>query len=185
MKTPSVVLLLLLILITSCATKVTSLKKDVDLELKVDAGYLLVGVDTNAELESVFIYGADNLRLTQEDLRQGTQFILIDLEAGDYHFDKVRLNHFLDLGLEEGYWDFSIKPGVISYVGHLEVKTQSFLWYSVNSEIELVNRSSEALVFMETQFPNILQNRTLHYAGPGKDPFLRLMQDKGEVVEHE
>ncbi|WJG10541.1 hypothetical protein [Aliiglaciecola sp. LCG003] len=187
MKFQSLCLLLLLAFLTSCTVKVSSIKQDVDVELEHDAGYLLLGVDSNSDLDSIKIYGADNIRLTREDLRSGTQYILIDLEAGDYHIGNIKLNYFWYIDLEEGYWDFTVRRGEISYIGHLEVKSRSSLWMlQSQSDVELVNRSTEALLFMESQFPTILENRTLNYTGPSSDPFLRLMQEDQQVeVSHE
>lgn len=170
-------LFLCLAFLTSCAMKVSSIKEDVDLDLSEDSGYLLLGVDTNVTLQNVDIFGADNIRLSQNDLRPGSKFILIDLEAGDYSIRNIRFNVFMKSKLTDGYWDFTVLPGGVSYVGHLEVHSNFRFWtLSQDSTIELSNRSSEALMFMQQQFPNILTSRSLEYAGPGKDDFLKRMQ---------
>ncbi len=177
-------LFMCLAFLTSCTMKVSSIKQDVDLALDEDSGYLLLGVDTNVALQNVDIYGADNIRLSQNDLRPGSKFILIDLEAGDYSIRNIRFNVFMKSKLTDGYWDFTVMPGGISYVGHLEVNSNFRFWnFNQDSTIELSNRSSEALIFMQQQFPNILTSRTLQYAGPGKDAFLQKMQQLNVTLQ--
>jgi hypothetical protein len=159
--------------LVSCAQKVSSLKVDVDIPLDEDMGYLLIGVETNASIESVTIYGERSIKLTKEDLRSGTNYFLIDVPAGEYSISNVKLNSWWKMGLKEGYWDFSVRSGSISYVGHLAIESYGFFF--LRNQIELSNRSSEALVFMEKDFPNILSKRQVYFDGPGEDPFLERM----------
>ena len=179
-------LLLIIVLMAGCASTVSSIKEDRDVNLEADAGYLLLGVDTNEGLQSIAIDGPEDIRLTSADLRSGTQYILIDLAAGDYRIEEIKLNRYWYIELEEGHWDFTIRPGGISYVGHVEVQTRSNFWLAqLSDDLKLANRSTEALVFMEEKFPSILKNRELRYDGPGTDPFLQQMQAKQEVAENE
>lgn len=167
--------------LASCAQKVSSLKVDIDIPLDEDMGYLLIGVETNAYIESVTIYGERSIKLTKEDLRSGTNYFLIDMPAGEYSISNVKLNSWWKMELKEGYWDFSVRPGSISYVGHLAIESYGF-FFSRN-QIELANRSSEALIFMEKEFPNILSKRQIYYDGPGEDPFLERMRSIEEIAE--
>ncbi len=161
--------LFVLCFLSACAQRVSSIKKDVDIPLENEMGYMLLGVETNLSLDSIFIGGEKSVRLTREDLRSGTKFFLIDMPAGDYYFHKIKLNYWWRFNLDEDYWKFSVSPGVISYIGHMEVDTYGF--WPIRSKLELENRSSEALEFMEQEFPNILKSRTLTYDGPGEDLF--------------
>lgn len=173
-------------LLAGCASTVSSIKEDKDINLDVDAGYLLLGVDTNQGLQSIDIDGPKDIRLTSADLRSGTQYILINLAAGDYRIEEIKLNQYWYIELEEGHWDFTIRPGGISYVGHVEVQTRSNFWLAqLTDDLKLANRSTEALLFMEEKFPSILQNRELRYDGPGTDPFLQRMQAQQEVAGNE
>ncbi len=164
--------------LVSCAQKVSSIKNDVDVPLDENMGYLLIGVETNLTLSRISISGEKYLKLSSEDLRRGSQFILVDVPAGEYSIDKIQLFGNFRTKLENGYWNFSVSPSVISYVGHLNVKTLS-LWPLV-TQVELQNRSSEALEFLEDSFPNILSNRTIVYQGPGTDPFLQFALEETE-----
>ncbi|MEP4889032.1 MAG: hypothetical protein ABJV04_03320 [Aliiglaciecola sp.] len=172
-------LAVVVLFLTSCVNKVSSIKQDIDLKLEADMGYLLMGVDSNVSMKDVDIVGQSNIRLSSEDLRPGTQYILIDLQAGDYQFESIKLNSIFEVELVEGYWNFNVRPSGISYIGHLDVKADTFFLHQfTRTNVELTNRSSEALQFMETEFPNILSKRTMYYEGPGKDPFLRFMQEE-------
>ncbi len=183
MKYPTLCLLLCTAILTSCAVRVDSIKEDVVEELEKDIGYLLLGIETNATLKSVDIFGADNIRLTHKDLRPDSEFILIDLEAGDYDIRNMRFNSFVKAELTDGFWNFTIVPGQISYIGHLEVDNKAFWAFAFNSSFELTNRSTEALLFMQERFPNILEHHTLRYAGPGKDRFLQWFQGLDETQQ--
>lgn len=170
------VFLLTTLLISSCVQKVTTLKKDIDLQLDENMGYLLIGIETNLTLKQISISGEQLLKLSGDDIRRGSQYILVDVSAGDYSIDKIRLSGWFRTRLDSGLWDFTVSPGVISYVGHLNVETLS-LWPLI-SQIELENRSSEALEFLEKSFPTILSNRSLVYQGPGTDPFLNFVKEE-------
>ena len=165
---------ILLPLISSCAQKVQSLKQDVDLALEPDAGYLLIGVQTNLPLDSILITGEKRIRLTSDDLRSGSQFILIDLPSGEYDIDQIKIDSWLRTILKGDVWKFNVSPGVISYVGNLDFSGSYYFGSSVNVKLE--NRSSSAISFLEQKFPSILLNRTVIYQGPGKDPFLEYVQ---------
>jgi hypothetical protein len=146
-----------------------------------DMGYLLIGVETNSYIDQVIISGEKRIKLTKEDLRQGTNYFLIDMPAGDYSISKVKFNRWWKMSLKEGYWDFNVHPGTISYVGHLTIESYNYFFYK--NQIELANRSSEALIFMEQNFPNILVKRKIQYDGPGEDPFLVRMQAAKESAK--
>lgn len=172
------VCLLSTLLIGSCVQKVTTLKSDIDLQLDENTGYLLIGVETNLTLKSISISGEKNLKLSGDDIRKGSQYILVDVPAGDYSIDQIQLGGWFRTKLDNGLWDFTVSPGVISYVGHLNVETVS-IW-PLRTQIELENRSSAALQFLEQSFPNILSNRSLVYHGPGTDPFMKFVAEELE-----
>lgn len=169
--------LLLVYLLSGCATKVSTLEKDVDISLDENYGYLLIGIETNSNLEEILIDGARSIKLTGKDVRKGTQYILVDMPSGNYSIEKIKVNKFWHTELTEGYWDFNVSSGVISYVGHINVETIG--WWQPISIIELANRSSEAVIFMEKQYPKILSSRKIIYDGPGEDPFLEYVQKEG------
>lgn len=175
-----------LLLVSSCATSVSSIKNDAlsvnETNSNVSRGYLLIGVETNRDLKNIFISGMQTIKLSHEDLRFGTNYILIELAAGNYLIDSVALNNYQKLRLsDEENWRFEIKPDTVSYIGHLELQSRGF--FSFVSRVELVNRSTEAIEFMESDFPTILSARKMYFGGPSDDHFFNYLN--AEVVTNE
>lgn len=166
-----ILLLLSVSMLFGCAQKLEGLSKDVDIKLLENSGYLLIGIDTNRDLHSIVIGGEKSLILTDKDLQFGSHYILVHVPAGDYQFEDIKFGRYLYMELEEGYWNFEVKSNQVSYVGDLSVKTEGF-WTVVSADILLENRSTAALLFLESKFPNILQSRKVRYSGPGEDSFL-------------
>jgi hypothetical protein len=90
----------------------------------------------------------------------------LNLPAGHYNIEEINIIYWSDINLKDGFWGVDIKPGQISYVGHLQVRDQRDGYY-----VELENRSSLALMFLEENFKNLLANRQIVYTGPGQDRF--------------
>lgn len=165
----------LVLLMTGCATKVTSITEDRDKELANNKGYLLIGIQTSQNLKAINISGPTFIQFTSKDIKHGTNYLLVDLEAGTYTVDKVKLDRNWRIDLEdEEYWNFTVSPGKINYVGHIEVANLGN-WFA-NYKVELVNRSSESLEFLEKKYPNILANRKIRYGGPGEDSFFTYLE---------
>ncbi len=163
----------LLFIISSCATQVKTLKEDKDLKLSDQTGYILFGIDTNQNLKSLLLNGEQKIRLTHKNLRKGSNYLLVDLKAGTYYIEKVNFSFgWSGWFKNQEFWNITIKPQQINYVGHLEVSTDGD--WSLKAATELVNRSSEALEFMEKNFPNILNSRKMVYGGPGEDDFFEV-----------
>lgn len=165
------------LLLASCAQKVSTLQSDVDVNLDAKTGYLLIGIETDYNLDEINLSGVTSLVLSSKDLRRGAQFILIDIPAGAYSVDSIKMNYFWYTKLKEGYWDIEVSPGIVSYVGHLNIGRDK--WWRGGSTVELENRSTEAMVFMRDSYPNILQSRKLRYTGPGDDGFLEYLEAEG------
>lgn len=162
--------------LVSCgSTKVSSIKKDVDIPLGENSGYLMLGVELTRNIKSIEISGARNVVLSSEDLEKVRNYFLIEMPAGDYQFDMIRFNRRYRMELKEGYWDFEVKPNEISYVGHLEVRTSG--WWFANTFIELENRASDALIFLEENYPNILAAKKVRFRGPGEDKFFEYIEE--------
>lgn len=167
--------LITLLWLTSCATQVTSIKQDKDRVLESGRGYVLLGLQTNRDLKSISIDGPQNIKLSSADIKQGTNYLLVDLEAGIYTVDKVRLDNYWRVKLDdEEYWTFEVMADQISYVGHLEIVRRGYYW-SPSTSTELVNRSSEALQFLEEKYPKLLASRSITYGGPGNDNFFQYL----------
>lgn len=159
-----------LLFLSGCNSTVTTLEQDTDLISTADKGYLLIGVETNRDLKSISISGPDRISLSHKDLNAGTNFILVDLSVGEYEIDRITLDRWFRINLKDGEnWQFTISSQSINYVGHLEIVNRGF--FSSSARLELINRSTEAVEFMETNFPNINDSKTLSYGGPGEDFF--------------
>lgn len=180
MKTTPLIICVVLFL-SACRSTVSTMKEDTD-SIKPsnnNMGYLLMGVETNNDLKHIDIDGPSSIRLTHADLKKGTSYILIPLLAGEYQLNNIQFNYYYKSRLkDQDVWQFEIKPETISYVGHLEVSTKGF--YVFYSSVELVNRSTEALDFMLSDFPSILDNRTMFYGGPGEDGYFQFLESLGE-----
>jgi len=168
---------LAILLLNACASTVTSITKDQNKELKENTGYLLLGIQTNLDLKSIRINGPQNIELSSSDIKEGSNYFLIDLSAGQYTLDQLKLSRYWRRELtDEENWHFNVIPGKISYVGHLEVNTWGY-WYPI-TKVELVNRSSESLEFLEDNFSNILRERPIVYGGSGKDDFFDFIESQ-------
>lgn len=177
--THSILIALTCLLVSSCTSTVETITVDQDTISNRGDGYLLIGIETNRNLRSIELGGSNSVKLSHQNLRAGSNFILIDLPAGDYIVEKIDLNRWYRLFInDEENWTFTIKPQTISYVGHLEIANSGF--FRPSSEIELVNRSTEAVEFMEDFFPSILESRVLYYGGPGNDIFFDVINGGGE-----
>lgn len=171
---------ILLSFVTACSQTVRSLKESSQeiQTLESDKGYLLIGIDTEYNLKNISIDGPDFIRLSHKDLKKGSSFILLPLESGKYNITHVAYSYgFVSKMIDENNWGFTIKPQTISYVGHMEIHNELF-WGRFMS-LELVNRSTEAIDFMELKFPAILQDRDLFYGGPGEDEYFQYLKKIG------
>ncbi|MDX1704846.1 hypothetical protein [Pseudidiomarina sp.] len=160
-----------IVLVAGCATRVSSIRTDEVVPLVGGSGYLLIGVETAHDLNFVDLDGPKSIRLSDKDLRAGTNYILIELPAGVYTISELTLGTSQRFVLDdEDNWQVDVKKQRISYVGHLVVKSRGY--WARRASIELENRSSQALEFLEQDFPVILAGYPLDYGGPGKDHFL-------------
>ena len=163
---------LILIILSGCTSKLRSIKSDQDTHLDGGEGYLLMAINTNRTLERLFVTGSQNFSLSNNDVRAGTNYILINLPAGKYEFSRAEFwSLYIDIPSIEHDWTFEIESDSISYVGDLELESVG----GRRTYVELVNNSSVALEFMEERFPNILKSRTIKYKGPGTDDFYQLV----------
>lgn len=175
-------LLILLCFLTGCTNTVKSIDKGSEntINLSKEQGYLLIGVDTEYNLKKISIDGPDYIRLSHHDLRAGSNYILIPLESGEYNIEEITYNsYWKSKPIDESEWVFTIKPQTISYVGHLQVEKE--LFYGRVVDIELVNRSTEAIDFMTLNFPSILHERELFYGGPGEDNYFQYIKEIGAI----
>jgi len=170
MKIWKSILLSLVVLQMSCSQQVASIKPSTQNKLTDNHGYLLLSVDTSIDLEQLNVSGQKSFHLGAADLTAGTHHILVDLPAGDYQIDSVKLNNWWRLQLKSGYWNFKVQAGQISYIGDLQLKGRL---------PELENRSSMALQYLEQQHKALLKNYQVRYSGPGDDHYFEFATAQG------
>lgn len=176
---------ILIAAVSGCATTVTSVSKDDAPVLNGDEGYLFIGIDTDTPLEGMRFVGAKFIELTSQDLRRGNNYLLVNLPAGEYKLESIKVRSpYKFKFFEKDKWSFDVKPGVISYVGHIEFR--SALLYGWAANLELVNQASVGLEYLEQNYANLLSAYDIEYQGPGSDLFfMEVMSASTEVVGNE
>ncbi|MCJ8268844.1 MAG: hypothetical protein MJK04_05510 [Psychrosphaera sp.] len=173
-----VITLFSLLLLSACATTVTSIDQTQHKTLAQGSGFLLLGIQTNRNLKSLHIDGPKDIILSAKDLKAGTQYLMVDLPVGIYTISKIAIGIYSRVYMDdEESWQFEVKPNKISYVGHLEIVKTGY-WY-IYVESELVNRSAEALSFLHESYPTILSDHAVTYSGPGNDSFFEFLATNG------
>lgn len=167
-------LLLTLVMLSACSTKLKTIKDDAPVNIKMNEGYLMVGLDTNANLNKIRIAGRKSVTFTRQDLRVGSNFILTTVPAGEYHFKRIVFQQGYR-NLDEVALKFTIEPGKINYVGNIELRQNPWSWYST---FLMLNQTSMALEFLQESFPKMLATNKVRYGGPGKDNFFNVIGDK-------
>lgn len=167
--------LFMCVVLSACATKVEKVTTDRDKPLSNDMGYVLFSIESNIDFEKIHIDGERAVYLTSQDLRAGTRFMLVPMKAGNYAFERISLafnlnySAYIDLAASELSYGFNVKPGTISYIGNLHTNSGGSIWSSFN--VLLQNHSSTALIFLEQNYPNLLETHGVTYGGPGEDNF--------------
>jgi len=167
--------LFMAVFLTACATNIQSLKEDKNVQLKEQEGYLFLGVRTDSSLSRLVLTGTKKVALTGADLRKGSNYILVNLPAGEYEISRIEVGRIHWGITDEDIWSFTVKPNTVSYVGDLEVK-RNWLFAS----FELINNSSQALEFLEEKFQNILSSTKVEYSGQGEDSFFETVMKKNQ-----
>jgi hypothetical protein len=163
-------LLLSTALLMACSQKMTPIKATDTVQLAENNGYLLLSVDSVINLNQLNVTGAKSFHLGSEDLPKGKVYILVDLPAGEYKITSVKFNYWLQLELKDGFWNFNVQPGQISYIGELQLKG----WAP-----ELENRSSMALQYLEQNHADLLKSLPVRYSGPGDDHYFEFVEASG------
>ncbi|MGJ8693730.1 MAG: hypothetical protein ACSHW0_14780 [Thalassotalea sp.] len=135
--------------------------------------YLLFAIDSDDLVKEVSISGWRSLSFEPEYNEQKISYVLAEIKPGDYEFSTIEtglLNNHLD---DEIDWSFTIEQGKVNYVGHLEIN-QELLGgaYFSHSKIELVNKSSFAIEYLQAHHPALFTHNPLTYQGPGQDDFI-------------
>ncbi len=160
------------VLLTACATNVQSLKEDKKIQLAAEEGYLFLGVRTDSALSKLIISGRKKVALTSDDLKQGSNYILINLPAGKYEISLIQAGRLKWITDDDDLWSFEVKPTVVSYVVDLEIERS---WRY--ARFALVNNSSRAYEFLEDRFKKIISETVVEYSGPGEDSFFKVVRE--------
>ena len=183
--------LAIILFVTGCAQtmsqivplNVYSIKNDQNTVAEEGYGFFLMAVTTNKTINELLIKGPMNFTLTQDDLKKGSNYILLTLPEGEYAIKKIITNRSKSVFNGNDYWNFTVKANTISYIGDLNAQ---FLGrWGFRQKYELVNRSSYALEFLEDNYPQLLSRNTAVYSGYGEDQFLEIMTRKVPTVQPE
>ncbi|WP_111980280.1 hypothetical protein [Algibacillus agarilyticus] len=133
-------------------------------------GYILFGLQSDAHIEHINIMGVPPLTYSPKNSLQHNHFILAEIPVGFYAFSSVETG----LGLIEAdgdhAWSFKIDSQKINYVGHLEL--QSLFKWCHCYRLQLANKSSFAVEYLQQTHTELLQQTDLVYKGPGSDTFI-------------
>lgn len=124
---------------------------------------LLFAVDTTDYVNTIHISGPSSTVV------KALPYQFIELAPGEYEISKLDVSDgYYKLGIsDDEIWKFNIKPGVINYVGHFQVRDL----YDDRYAFSLENKSTTALKYMESKHPALLSSKQLVYGGLDSDQF--------------
>ena len=144
---------------------------DTESELPLRYGYLVI--------DTIVGRATTNWRLNQSlkfvNLPLGRRTKLIRLPVGNYQWQHIDLPHFdlphrVDL-TDDVRWSFTIKQRQINYVGTLIVNETRG---SDSANVRFVNRSSDIVDRLNTQFPMQISRYGLTFSGSYRDDYFLL-----------
>lgn len=141
-------------------------------DIEADQGWLLLMIHADMELHEIEISGPDSISISRENIPPGSSVQLRKAEAGEYTIGDLDITTFYRFTLKPDDWKFKVFPGAITYVGHLDVESLS----NDRARLELVNRTSVALEYMQQKHPELLEQMPFKYGGPGEDIFLEELE---------
>ncbi len=168
-------LMLVALMSLGCATKLKSIQSGAQIYAKNKQGYLLLNVDTNIDIYKIRIYGRKNFELTKEDLRVGSNYMLLPMAPGDYRLSRIIIETHQGRGyvnLTESLWQFTVRPNSIGYIGHMEIETS---FWKTTGKYKMINRSTKALEYLQDHHLQLLNKYGVRYRGPGEDDFFEVV----------
>ena len=169
------VLMSVALLSVGCATKLKSVTNGAQINPAKNEGYLLLNVATNTDIYKIRISGRKHFELTKEDLRVGSNYMLLPMAPGDYRLSRDIIETYKGRGyvnLDESLWQFTVRPGSIGYIGHMEVETS---FWKTTGKYKMINRSTKALEYLQNIHLQLLKKHGVRYRGPGKDDFFEVV----------
>jgi len=166
--------------ISSCAYQpLRAISVDKNVLLAAEDGYLFLALATDIGISSVEIDGPKRIEIINFNKFEKRNYFLGVVPKGQYKISKINLwgNRFYLLDNEDLPFSFTVKPETINYVGEVRLKR-----LDSDASIELINRSSLALEYLDEKFPELLLNRSIKYEGPGNDSFFNAIADNRKKI---
>lgn len=136
-------------------------------------GYLLFGVNAQAHIKQIAFTGRGEIfSYAPDNANQENSYVLAKLPVGDYSFSDIETGLREHELYDEYQWNFSVKANRVNYVGHLEINDRTLDRTCNCAQIHLVNKSSQALEYLLTEYPNAVKNLEISYQGPEEDGFI-------------
>ncbi|MDU0353669.1 hypothetical protein RS130_06745 [Paraglaciecola aquimarina] len=171
----------MLTLATGCARTIVPViesSKQNSAVLSANQGYILFAVQSDSYIEKVNIGGLRPLVYRPKSSGKLDTYILAAVPPGNYYFSSVETGRGEFDSDDEHDWDFKIKANAINYVGNLELLSR-YKWCEYCFRVELSNKSSFAIEYLESEHPQLLNQYDLVYQGPGSDNFFEYI--KGQI----
>ena len=145
-------------------------------ELLPNEGYVVIKIIIKETLpESIKLksnkFSGENY--TKSDLKEGDNFELIKLPAGEYHWSRLNELNGRYFNLDEHKFSFKVVAGKINYGGHLLVDINTRFG---TANFDYVNRSSTVIDQLEGCCSELLNSIPLIYTGTSVDPFIEFYQ---------
>ena len=167
----------LCLFLAGCASKINTISNNLQVNLPEKMGYVLLPVSTNTSIFELRISGSKYFKFNKEDLKYKQNYMLIQLPEGKYSYSEIRLNKYTVVNdFKSGLWDFTVKRGVINYVGDFNLTNHSKTYGTYNLTYEIHNNSSIALEYLENKHPDIVKEYNVVYGGPGNDDFFDFVE---------
>lgn len=149
--------------------------------LKPKEGYVLVDFEIHRRISTIKL--SENLSLDNVPLGMSLQ--LIRMKAGTHHWQQINTPYY-DLAYvlhveDNDNWSYSVQPGKVNYIGRLIVGEHRGV---DDANIRLVNRSAMLFHQFPSQMKVLVDRYPLIYAGPQRDDFLTIYQQKLQALEH-
>lgn len=162
-----------------------AIKVDKDILLSTEDGYLFLALATDIGISSLEIDGPIRIEITNFHKFEKRNYFLGAVPQGQYKISKINIwgNRFYLLDNEELPFSFTVNRQAINYAGEVRLKRMDG-----NTYIELINRSSLALEYLDEKFPKLILKRAIEYQGPGKDSFFKVVKSneaKSRVKDEE
>lgn len=165
-------ILSLILFLSSCTHKMSYVNHDEVSHVPEGNGLVVIGLTTNSPYYKLNISGKTSTDIEYDLLKKADPFIVVSLPFGDYEFERVWLNKYQYVELNDSdnkqNWKFSVRENEITYVGNLAVSRK----LGNRFYIRIINRSSEAFEFLDKGYSDVLKSKKIRFSGSEKDNFM-------------